>query len=94
MLSKLCDDLRWIAEFQDIPYYREIILDAVDTIETLSADRPTGKWIKSYLTERCGTDENHDAVFRKVPCVRCDQCGEKRRHEEKFCPNCGAEMEV
>lgn len=52
----------------------------------------TGAWIKSYFNEYCGTDENHNPVFRKTPCVKCDQCGEKRKNEENFCPNCGADM--
>ena len=52
-----------------------------------------GRWEKSYLEEYCGTDENHKAVFRNIPCVKCDKCGEKRRSEEKFCPNCGAKMD-
>lgn len=56
------------------------------------SERPKGKWIESYLNEWCGTDENHNSVFRKIPCVKCDQCGEKRRGKEKFCPNCGADM--
>ena len=66
---------------------------AIDFVEQApTEDKPQGEWIKSYLNECCGTDEEHQPVFRKVPCVKCDQCGEKRRQEEKFCPNCGARM--
>ena len=63
-----------------------------DCNQAPSEDKSQGEWIKSYLNECCGTDEEHQPVFRKVPCVKCDQCGEKRRQEEKFCPNCGARM--
>ena len=84
MLSKLCDDLRWIAEFQDIPYYREIILDAVDTIETLLADKPTGKWVPNKIMPHI--------------CLDCPECGyhhiQVMNTANSFCPNCGAMMEV
>lgn len=70
--------------------YAEIIDVIAKYLE--STERSKGEWIKSYFNECCGTDENHNPVFRKTPCVKCDQCGEKRRNEEKFCPNCGANM--
>ena len=90
---------KWMREDAEGEYDKETVRDwpferhAKDLLESLpSADRPTGKWVKSYLTERCGTDEDHCPVYREVPCVKCDQCGEKRRQEEKYCPNCGTDM--
>ena len=70
------------------------ILDDVgrDVNRLPSAEPKRGKWIDKgwtgdwqYLTDGRGNCWKN---------IVCSECGESVRHESKFCPNCGAEMEV
>ena len=56
------------------------------------AEPKRGKWIDKgwtgdwqYLTDGRGNCWKN---------IVCSECGESVRHESKFCPNCGAKMEV
>ena len=51
-----------------------------------SAEPKRGKWLKK--------PDPYDGFFGKIPV--CSQCGctPKWREECKYCPNCGAKMEV
>ena len=65
----------------------------IDEIKQLPPIQPKrGKWIDKgwtgdwqYLTDGRGNCWKN---------IVCSECGESVRHESKFCPNCGAKMEV
>lgn len=68
--------------------YKENAVEAIEMVEPLPSAQPKkGRWISA------------DAIFGGVP-FYCSECGENTRDTVmgkprwKFCPNCGAKMEV
>lgn len=53
-----------------------------------------GVWEETVYTVWNGTDENHEAIYRKVPTFKCSNCGKMSPLQRKWmaCPNCKAEM--
>ena len=68
------------------------IFDAIKSIP--STDRPQGEWIETIYTAMCGTDEEHKAVYRNVPTVKCSNCGKASPYQRRWitCPYCDARM--
>ena len=71
-----------------IPYSESEIKDAcnfaVKAIDALSTNREKGEWIPMY--DRWGD------IATTVCGYECSKCGEWNADNDKFCPNCGADM--
>lgn len=98
MKDKLISDrqvIKAILDNKELFKFPEDIQRFAVIIEDLpSMDRPQGKWIETTYTVICGTDEEHKAVYRDVPTVKCSNCGNASPYQWrwKYCPYCGARM--
>ena len=80
----ILEDEAYVLYEDDSPYNRQAFDMAIEALE----EQKTGKWIpwKAYYGKerKSWSDE-----------LKCSECGFKWGDEEyKFCPMCGAEMEV
>ena len=67
--------------------WEKLMLDAASAIEALQAQMPKrGEWIDRY-------DEDDNPFFKRK--YVCSACGHWNTYgKSKFCPKCGAKMEV
>ena len=56
-------------------------------IRALEQQQKVGKWIKTY-------EPNDAEPFILWECSECQNTERGRRRRSKYCPNCGAKMEV
>lgn len=74
----------------------EAILLAISALdEQINTQRPKGKW-KQHIYCECfvGYSEECEPLYRDIVVYICPFCGKEiNEHIEKYCPNCGAEME-
>ena len=59
-----------------------VAIEALRNLPPVEPERKTGKWIPVY-------DDNG-----RCHNFRCSACNSADEHDSKFCPNCGAKMEV
>lgn len=52
-------------------------------------------WWKGYTKSAfCGIDDFGEPVYRDATFYCCSKCNRKSAIKEKFCPNCGAKMDL
>lgn len=84
----LCDYSKKQREFMCDACKLGAVIDAVEKMSSVDPERKTGKW---HLLDECANegwycDQCHKKVFR------ADFSNTMKKY--KFCPNCGAKMEV
>ena len=63
----------------------EAIIDYIEHMPHVNADRPQGEWVFGY------DDETKE---KDLYAWTCSLCGGKYPWQPNYCPNCGAKMEV
>ena len=64
--------------------------ESIDNLPSVSADRPSGKWIRY---KRCDAVDDEIYALMEAPKGEffCNQCG-KSAIKSNYCPNCGVKM--
>lgn len=68
-------------------------LEAINKAPTIE-ERPKGKWKCFIGSAFYGLDEDYEPIWRDRKIYHCSKCNRRTIIKEKFCPECGAEMEA
>lgn len=93
-----------LQRFEEIKKSRTLLKEAVylDRVMTVLETIPAadvapvvhGRW-KGWITPAFyGLDDFGDPIYRDAIFYRCSICGRKSAIKEKFCPSCGAMMDL
>lgn len=53
-----------------------------------------GKWKERTISAYRGTDDFGDPIYRDVSIYCCSNCDRETVIKERYCPNCGAKMDL
>ena len=53
-----------------------------------------GRWEGYYHTRYCGIDDFGDPIYKDGVVYYCSECMRKTVIKEKYCPSCGAKMDL
>lgn len=70
---------------EDVHYEEVVFVRDLEKLSSIEPERKTGKWIDYPFENVCGL---------KLRDYRCNLCAYFVNGKTKFCPNCGAKMEV
>ena len=80
------EEFEQYAENRNSKMYVDTIIDILTDLPSVTPQPKVGKWIKTY-------EPNDAEPFILWECSEC-QNTERGRRRSKYCPNCGAKMEV
>lgn len=82
---------RYMTQLNERTVFKHIIADfpAADV-----APVRHGKWEGHSHSRYCGTDDFGDPIYKEGVVYYCSECRRKTVIKERYCPNCGAKMDL
>ena len=77
---------------------QEMCVDAMQEINNIPAADVApvrhGRWKGYTKSAYRGTDDFGDPIYRDATFFCCSNCGRRTAVKERYCPNCGAKMDL